>query len=209
MIALSLLLIAQTSGSVVIEAGASLDREAPLVERTRSACREIDAMLGPPPSPASRHTVTVERAPSIEAFVERTRRARFEAAALVGRTMWIQPVLEQLGDVDAVLRHECVHAILRARGVPPLEVIEEEAVALTLSGQAARLPPAPALERADRAELSRTLRAPRSRDAFERALARVVATYAARVTALARAGQLVDTLRRHRSLDDTSRPEVR
>ncbi len=197
---IALLLLAQAS--VALEPGESLDREAPLFVRTQRACAEIDAMLGPATGGGTRPVITVERAASIEQFVARTGRARFEAAALVGRTLWIQPVLEQLGDVDAVLRHECVHALLRARGVPPLDVIHEEAVALTLAGQAARLPPAPPLptDTAGRAALARALSKPASREAFEHALARVASTYAARVTALARAGELVDVLRRERGL---------
>ena len=197
-----LLLGAVAVRSVDVVAGESLAGESPLVERVRSACAEIDALLGPDGLPLGPRHVTVEQSASTEAFVQRTRRARFEAAASVGMSVWLQPakVLDALGELEPVLRHECVHVILRARGVPPLPRADEEAVALTLSGQAARLPPAPPLTPEAWLEASAALARPRDRAVFERLLARVVATASARVRTLVRERQLVSTLRRERRL---------
>lgn len=200
---LALLLVgALTARSVDVVAGESLAPDSALVERVRRACAEIDATLGADGVPARPRVVTVEQAPTIEAFVASTARARFEAAAAVGWRVWLQPgrVLEGLGELEPVLRHECVHVILRARDVPPLPRADEEAVALTLSGQGARLPPAPPLTPEAWREASAALQRPRDRAVYERWLARVVATASARVRELTRAGVLVSTLRRARGL---------
>lgn len=200
---LALLLVgALASRSVDVVAGESLGAESSLVERVREACAEIDVLLGPDGLPPRPRRVSVEQAPSTDAFVARTQRARFEAAAAVGWRVWLQPanVLDTLGDIEPVLRHECVHVILRARAVPPLPRADEEAVALTLSGQAARLPPATPLTPEAWVEASAALARPRDRLAYERLLARIVSTGSARVRALAATRSLVSTLRRERRL---------
>jgi len=107
--------------------------------RWTEACQRMAAKLGPSRGPWQ---ANLRRAQSIEAFVRHTGRSRFEAAAVVGRTIWLQPrpVFERIPGSDAIRRHECVHLYLRHLGVPPLNPALEEALAIGLSGQAARLP---------------------------------------------------------------------
>lgn len=164
-----------------------------LVSRVDVACATIDRALG-----VVRSSYALEQADSIEAFVARTGRARFEAAATLRKTIWLQPsaVLDRLPDLDLVLRHECVHAILRARGVPPLDVVLEEAVALELSGQASKLPPARAIASEEHDAIVLVLRSPKDRLVFEAAVARAAATHGAQIRAWMREGALISALSR-------------
>lgn len=164
------------------------------VEQVEEACRSIGALLGADRALA----LGLAQASSVDDFAEQTRRARFEAAAMVGRVLWLQPssVLERLPDLDAILRHECVHAWLRALDVPPLPPTLEEALASGLAGQVARLPPGAPLSRAELAQSDGALRAPRDPAAAQHALGRAVSTFWPRLRALHQGGELVDTLRR-------------
>lgn len=140
-----------------------------------AACLQVTSTLGPLEAPL---VLQVRQAPSVEAFVASTGRARFEAAALVQGVVWLQPegVLARLADVDGVLRHECVHAWLRAHGLR-LPRLLEEALAVGASGQAARLPPAPPLTVAELEAVARELARPTGRAGYERAVARAAATF--------------------------------
>jgi len=164
-----------------------------LVSRVDVACAAIDRALG-----VTRSSYALEQADSIETFLARTGRARFEAAATLRTTIWLQPssVLDRLPDLDLVLRHECVHAILRARGVPPLDVVLEEAVALELSGQASKLPPARAIGPEAHDAIAVVLRSPKDRLIFEAAVARAAATHGAQIRAWIKEGALISALSR-------------
>lgn len=108
------------------------------IARWRAACEDVAARL----EITGRWAVRVRRAASLADFSARTGRARFEAAAVVQDTIWVQPahVFERIPAAAGVRRHECVHLALRRLGVPPLPPALEEAVAVGVSGQAARLP---------------------------------------------------------------------
>ncbi|MCC7386037.1 MAG: hypothetical protein IT384_29585 [Deltaproteobacteria bacterium] len=164
------------------------------VEQVEEACRAIGALLGA----GRRLDLGLAQASSVDDFAQETRRARFEAAAMVGRVLWLQPssVLERLPDVEAILRHECVHAWLRALDVPPLPATLEEALACGLAGQVARLPPGAPLSRAELVPSDGALRAPRDPGAAQHALSRAASTFWPRLRALHQSGELVDTLRR-------------
>jgi hypothetical protein len=148
------------------------DLAEPELTRWRSACVAMAERL---PGPGV-FRVRIRQATSIDDFVARSGRARFEAAALVGDVIWIQPaeVLGRFGDLDPIRRHECVHARLRHLRIPPLPRIVEEAVAIGLAGQ--RLPPAPPLTDTERAAAEAILRSPTDRAELERTLARAFAT---------------------------------
>lgn len=164
----------------------ALIAEGALVARVEAACASIDATLRP----------TVRVAESTDEFIARTGRPRFDAAASVGEVIWLQPVkvLDRLPELDGVLRHECVHVMLRARRVTPIDRIWEEAIALELSGQAARLAPAPVIAPPERAAINAALVRPKDRASYERALARAASTHGAQIRAWRRDGVLVEAL---------------
>ncbi len=136
--------------------------------------------------------IRVRQASTIDEFVARTGRARFEAAALAGDTIWLQAaaVLDRFADLEPIRRHECVHARLRFLGLPPLPHVIEEAIALGISGQGVRLPPAAPLARDERAQAEAILTNPGDREIFENTLARAHATVWPKWRALARARRL-------------------
>lgn len=157
---------------VVVEANGIAATEA---ARWRAACREVATRLDTPPG---QWRVRLRRAPSVEAFAARTGRARFEAAALVGQTIWLQPapVFERIPAASGVRRHECAHLALRRAGVPPLPDALEEAVAVGVSGQAARLPAGRALDAEGLRRASATLAKPRTAEALQASLRDAVST---------------------------------
>ncbi len=166
-----LLLIAAQFSSPSIEIDASEE----LRDSWKSACESVAREL---PGEPGTWRIAIRQAATIEEFVARTGRARFEAAALAGDTIWLQApaILDRFGDLDPIRRHECVHARLRFLGLPPLPRVVEEAIAIGISGQAARLPKAPPLDRREITKAEQILAAPRDRAIFERTLARAHAT---------------------------------
>lgn len=143
-------------------------------EALRIACNDVAATLGPPPSP---WRLELRQAKSVDEFAERTGRARFEGAALVGPMIWLQPqaVLAKF-DAPAIFRHECVHAWLRAQKIPPLPRVVEESLAAWVSLQAAKFPPAQKLDAAELAAAEKTLSAPRNDAELSKVLHRAAAT---------------------------------
>jgi len=144
-------------------------------ERWRSACAEVAARLG---GGRGSWRVRVRRAKSVAAFAKATGRPRFEAAALVGDTIWVQParIFERLPDAPGVRRHECVHLFLRRAEVPPLPRALEEAVAMGVAGQAARLPAGRKLGAEGLRRANRALERPTSLEQLQTNLQDVVST---------------------------------
>lgn len=109
-------------------------------ERTawRTACRSVATRLG---WPRRRWTIPMHRAANPGAFAQRTGRPRFEAAAWTPQGMWLQSraTLARFQGLQAVRRHECVHAWRAARNLPPLPIVLEEGLAAGVSQEA--LPP--------------------------------------------------------------------
>lgn len=145
--------------------------------RWEAACRDAAAALGG--MPARRWQLSVERTRDPGDFAARTGRARFEAAAVSGGRLILQSraVLARFARLQRVRRHECVHAWLRAAGIPPLPPILEELVAVGISGQAAGLPPAEPLKVGELPALRAEIARPRSRPRYRRLLARAVQTF--------------------------------
>jgi stage II sporulation protein D len=141
----------------------------------QAACAAIEAELGTLPQ-AMRFELV--QAATIEEFVKRSRRSPYEAAALAGRTIWLQPdsLLDRYGDLTLIARHECVHAWLRGQRVPPRSPIVEESLALGFAGQTARLTPGKKFAPEELEQAEKLLAAPRNRAELERTLARSVAT---------------------------------
>jgi stage II sporulation protein D len=152
-----------------------IDGGAELHDRWRTACEAVAREL-----PGGRGTwrVEVRQAESIEEFVSRTGRSRFEAAAFTGGGIWLsaKPILDRFGDLDPILRHECVHARLRFLGLPPLPRVIEEGLAVGIAGQASRMPPAAPFAREELRGAERSLAQPVDRTNLEVALARAHAT---------------------------------
>ncbi len=140
----------------------------------KMACSDVAANLGAPPSP---WRLTLRQASSVEEFAAKTGRARFEAAALAGPTIWLQPphVLSRF-DEASILRHECVHAWLRAQKIPPLPRVIEESLAAWVSLQATRFPPAVKLDADQLLQAEKTLAAPKSAADLSGTLHRAAAT---------------------------------
>lgn len=168
-----------------IEVSAREGTELPSAEQVAwiDACAAVAPRLG---VEDGRLRLTLAQARTVEEFVAETGRPRFEAAALTGGVIWMMPprVWRALDDRDGVRRHECVHAWLRHLGLPPLPVLLEESLALHLSGQASRLPPAPPLSEAELAPAARRLARPTDRRAHEETLARLAATFGPSLTCL-------------------------
>lgn len=176
----ALLLALALAGAGPFEAVSSpviIDSEVDATEvaRWRTACEQVAQRMTPRGRPWN---LRLRQALTIEDFVRHTGRARFEAAALVQDTVWIQPkhILDRIPAADGVRRHECVHVGLRQLGIPPLPPALEEAVAAGLSGQAARLPPGTRLDRAGLIAANRVLTRPKSAEALQSALQDVVTT---------------------------------
>ena len=128
-----------------------------------AACADVARRLGAPPTP---WRIRFRRAANPGDFAARTGRPRFEAAAWTETTLWLQAraTLARFGDLQAVRRHECVHAWRHAQHLPPLPLIVEEGLAAGVSQE--RLPPRHAAPPAAMAALARRLQRPRSpRDA--------------------------------------------
>lgn len=183
--------------------------EPPEVRRWSQACQDMAAKLGPTAEP---WRAGLRRADSIEAFVKRTGRARFEAAAVVGRTIWLQPrrIFERIPGADAIRRHECVHLYLRHLGLPPLNPALEEALAVGLSGQAARLPAGQQLSEQGLRRAGRVLAKPDSAAMLQSTLQDVVSTLWPRLKALApneRLLKLRAAAQSKQGLGDFARPQ--
>lgn len=149
--------------------------EAVEVQKWQAACSHVGQYFGSSPGP---WRVALKRAATTTAFTEHTGRARFEAAAVVGRTIWIQPkpVFDRIPSSASVRRHECVHLWLRFMQIPPLARVVEESLAVGLSGQAQRMPAGRTLDpqQMDRAE--QILAHPKNRRELESTLQDVVTT---------------------------------
>ena len=196
MIGWLVLLVAAPPGAIArpaVSIDASRQISESRVDAVRSACEEITRKLGAPQRPWK---LELKQSTSPEEFQRATGRARFEAAASSGSVIWLQSeAILSRHDTPAILRHECAHAWLRARGLPPLPRVIEEALAVRLSGQAAKLPPAPRVAATELVRLEKILAAPKDARQLEGAVARAAATLGPRLELAMRRGNLVATLR--------------
>ena len=161
MISIALLLVAgpfsvETVVEVRATPGALTPREA---AAWKEACTAVARRLGPP---KRRWVVSFRRAQSPAGFARRTQRPRYEAAAWYEGQIWLQArkTLARFGRLDAVRRHECVHAWRSAAGLPPLPIVLEEGLAAGVSAE--RLPVIQAMPPDELAALADRLRAPRT-----------------------------------------------
>lgn len=161
------------------------------------ACAQIDEALASEAEPLVFRSVRLMQAATFDELLRRGGRSSFELAAYRDRTIWLAPpeVLAKSFDVAAILRHECAHAALRARAVPALPILVEEAAVMMLAGQTGRLPPGAALTSEELPEVERRARQPSERAALESALARAHATFGAALLAARREHRLLAFLR--------------
>ena len=161
-------------GELLVDDGG---RAGPITLAVQRACGEVVSTLGPP---RRRKKVRVRVASDAQHFTDVTGRPAFEAAAFVDDTIWLASTTtrDRLFHLDLVYRHECVHAWLAADGSSPSFRVVEEAFAMRVAGQSARLPPARPYTTADIEAAESLLGAPRDRLSYEATLARVAATFA-------------------------------
>jgi hypothetical protein len=150
-------------------------------QAAETACAEVDRALEAEAAPLVFRSVRLQQAASFEELLRQGGRSRFEVAAYRERTIWLAPpeILGKTFDVAAILRHECAHAGLRARAVPALPILVEEAAVMMLAGQTGRLPPGSPILAGELSEVERRARQPADRAALETALARAHATFGA------------------------------
>ncbi len=143
-----------------------------------TACADLAAQLGA--LGPSAWMIDARQTSSTDAFVARTGRARFEAAAVDARkVLWLQPssALSRWPRLSEVLRHECVHLYLRSASIPPLPPALEEVVALGLSGQSSRIPRGPVLDAKALDVIVRRMERPTNRARYEQDLASLSSTF--------------------------------
>lgn len=164
----------RSPGALVIDDGG---RAGPITQAVERACADVVATLGPP---KRRQKIHVRVARDAQHFTDVTGRPAFEAAAFVDDTIWLASTTtrDRLFHLDLVYRHECVHAWLRAEGMSLSSRVVEEAFAMQVAGQSAKLPPARPYTTADIEAAESLLGAPRDRLSYEATLARVAATFA-------------------------------
>lgn len=145
-------------------------------EQVQRACGEIFVRMAPP---VRESEFQLRQAKDAQDFAEQTGRPAFEAAAVRHLTLWLQPetILAQQQDVEAIVRHECVHLWFRVHHRTALPFLLEEVLALGLSGQAARIAPAPALHGDECEQAERARAHPSSRTSYEAWMSRAVSTY--------------------------------
>ena len=145
------------------------------VERNawRNACHDVARRLG---WPTRRWRIKIRRARDPRDFAAQTKRPRFEAAAWQDGTIWLQSArtLARFGRMQAIRRHECVHAWRAAAGWPPLPVVLEEALASGVAHEV--LPPRAPVEVSGLADLAARLQAPASHRAATEARSQARAT---------------------------------
>ncbi len=161
-----------TGPSVEIEAPSSA-LDAAERKAWRTACLDVVRRLG---APRRRWRLRFRRAKSPADFAARTGRPRFEAAAWQNDTIWLQArsTLARFQRLQAVRRHECVHAWRAALGWAPLPIVVEEGLASGVSNEV--LPPYPAVPVPALRRLATRLRSPSAPAAAARARSEARAT---------------------------------
>lgn len=140
------------------------------------ACTEIFSYLG---QDNRSFRVQSRQAKTPSEFRQRTGRPTFEAAAVQGDTLWLQPeyILLQQRNAQVIFRHECVHLWFRTQDPHTLPPLLEEVLALGISGQAAVLAPAKRLSGAECLIAERARASPKDRAAYETWMRRAVTTF--------------------------------
>ena len=140
------------------------------------ACTEIFAYLG---QNNRIFRVQSRQAKTSSEFRQRTGRPTFEAAAVLGDTLWLQPesILLRQRNAQVIFRHECVHLWFRVRDSHTLPPLLEEVLALGISGQAASLAPAKRLSGTECLTAEQARANPKDRAAYETWMRRAVTTF--------------------------------